>query len=92
MNLRDEISAARSQCQINDDGKYNRAEVANSQTVGLNSNCCQGAGGEGNDSNYDGHLCHRLCFYFEGEFHAWSRWQRGECKMDSRESVAEVLA
>ncbi len=84
------LTQCKAQCKINDNGKDDHGEGTNSQDVGVNCDRGQEAGGEGNNGNNDGCLCHRLCFFL-GKFHTWSQWQRGKCKIYSRESVGKVL-
>jgi len=66
-----------SQCQVDNNGKNDRADDADGRALCVDGNRRERSGGEGDDGDDDGCLSDWLGFNFEGEFHERSQRQRG---------------
>ncbi len=65
------------QCQVDNNGKNDRADDADGRALCVDGNRRERSGGEGDDGDDDGCLSDWLGFNFEGEFHERSQRQRG---------------
>ncbi len=56
------------QCKIDDKGKSDQTDDADWRALSIDCNPCKRAGGESNDGDNDGCLCHWLDFILKANF------------------------
>ena len=71
------LAGRESQCQVDNNGKNDRADDADGRALCVDGDRRERSGGEGDDGDDDGCLSDWLGFYFEGEFHERSQRRRG---------------
>ena len=71
------LAGREKQCQVDNNGKNNRADDAIGRALCVDGDRCERYGGEGDDGDDDVCLSDWLGLDFEGEFHERSQRRRG---------------